>query len=168
MKEGGCDCVKLEGGKNMADKIAAIVQAGIPVVGHIGLTPQSVSALGGMRLQGASTAAADKLVEDAIAVEKAGACAICLECMPSVVSKRITETLKIPTLGIGAGPYCDCQELNLYDMMGLFSDFKPKFVKRYANLRNEMVKALDQFYEESASGEFPTPEFSYNAQIDGY
>ena len=168
MKEGGCDCVKLEGGRNVADRIEAIVKMGIPVVAHIGLTPQSISALGGFKVQGASKAAADKLVEDAIAVANAGAFAICLECMPSVVAKKITETIDIPTLGIGAGPYCDCQELNLYDMLGLFGDFKPKFVKQYAQLRQPMVDALNEFYDETVSGAFPTPEFSYNAKIEGY
>ena len=168
MKEGGCDCVKLEGGKNVADRIEAIVKMGIPVVAHIGLTPQSISALGGFKVQGASKEAADKLVEDAIAVANAGAFAICLECMPSVVAKKITETIDIPTLGIGAGPYCDCQELNLYDMLGLFGDFKPKFVKQYAQLRQPMVDALNEFYDETVSGTFPTPEYSYNAKIEGY
>lgn len=168
MQEGMCDCVKLEGGANMADKIAAIVNAGIPVVGHIGLTPQSISALGGFKVQGASKEAADKLVADAQAVADAGAFAICLECMPSVVAKRITETIGIPTLGIGAGPYCHCQELNLYDMCGLFGDFKPKFVKQYAQLRKTIVGALDAFYDDTVSGAFPTPEYSYNAQVEGY
>lgn len=168
MKEGGCDSVKLEGGANMADKIKAIVNAGIPVVGHIGLTPQSVSALGGIRVQGSSRATADKLVEDAKAVAAAGAFAICVECVPSVVAKRITESIDIPTLGIGAGPHCDCQELNLYDMIGLFGDFKPKFVKKYADLRQPIVDALNEFYEETINGTFPTPEYSYNTKVDGY
>ena len=168
MQEGGCDCVKLEGGAKMADKIRAITDAGIPVLAHIGLTPQTASSLGGLRLQGASKETADRLVADAVAVTEAGAFAICLECMPSVVAKRITETISIPTLGIGAGPDVDCQELNLYDMLGLFKDFKPKFVKQYAHLREEIVAALDQFYAETCDGTFPTTEFSYNAKIEGY
>jgi 3-methyl-2-oxobutanoate hydroxymethyltransferase len=168
MKEGGCDCVKLEGGVNMADKIAAIVKSGIPVLGHIGLTPQSISALGGFKVQGASRDAADKLVKDAVAVADAGAFAICLECMPSVVAKKITETIGIPTMGIGAGPHCSGQELNLYDMCGLFGDFKPKFVKHYAQLRAPIVEALNAFYDETVNGGFPTPEYSYNAKIEGY
>ena len=168
MKEGGCDCVKLEGGVHMAPQIKAIVNSGIPVLGHIGLTPQSISALGGFKVQGASKEAADSLVADAIAVEEAGAFSICVECVPSVVAKKMTETLKIPTLGIGAGPFCDCQELNLYDMCGLFGDFKPKFVKQYLELRKPIVDALDKFYEETVNGTFPTPEFSYNVQIEGY
>jgi 3-methyl-2-oxobutanoate hydroxymethyltransferase len=168
MKEGGCDCVKLEGGVNMADKIAAIVKSGIPVLAHIGLTPQSISALGGFKVQGASKEAADRLVNDAIAVTNAGAFAICLECMPSVVAKKITETIGIPTLGIGAGPDCNGQELNVYDMCGLFGDFKPKFVKHYAQLRAPIVDALNAFYDETVNGTFPTPEYSYNAKIEGY
>jgi 3-methyl-2-oxobutanoate hydroxymethyltransferase len=168
MKEGGCDCVKLEGGASMADKIAAIVGAGIPVVGHVGLTPQTVGALGGFKVQGATKAAADKIVADAKAVAEAGAFAICVECVPSVVAKKITETAGVPTLGIGAGPHCHCQELNLYDMCGLFGDFKPKFVKQYAQLRKTMVEALNQFYDETVDGTFPAPEYSYNVQVEDY
>lgn len=168
MQEGGSDCVKLEGGANMADRIAAIVKAGIPVMAHIGLTPQSISALGGFKVQGKDRTIADKLVEDAVAVTEAGAFAICLECMPSVVAKKITETVRIPCAGIGAGPHCDAQELNLYDMTGLFGDFKPKFVKHYAKLRQPMVDALNRFYDETCAGTFPTPEFSYNASVEGY
>ena len=168
MQLGGCDAVKLEGGKKVASRIKAIVDAGIPVVAHIGLTPQSISALGGYKVQGADKAVADGLVEDAIAVAEAGAFSICLECMPTVVAKKITETLDIPTMGIGAGPYCDCQELNLYDLTGLFGDFKPKFVKHFAKLRQQMVGALNEFYDESCAGTFPTPEYSYNAKVEGY
>ena len=168
MQEGGCDAVKLEGGKKVASRIKAIVDAGIPVVAHIGFTPQSISAIGGYKVQGVEKEVADGLVEDAIAVAGAGAFSICLECIPSGVAKKITETLDIPTMGIGAGPYCDCQELNLYDLTGLFGDFKPKFVKQFAKLRQQMVDALDEFYEESCAGTFPTPEYSYNAKVEGY
>ncbi len=168
MQEGGCDCVKLEGGATVADKIAAIVRSGTPVVGHIGLTPQSISALGGYKVQGVSKLAADKLLADAQAVADAGAFALNLECIPSVVAKRITETIGIPTLGIGAGPHCHCQELNLYDLCGLFDDFKPKFVKRYAELRKPIIDALNAFYEETINETFPTPEYSYNAKVEGY
>ena len=166
MKEGRCQAVKLEGGAKMADKIRAITDAGIPVLAHIGLTPQTASSLGGLRLQGASKETADRLVADAVAVTEAGAFAICLECMPSVVAKRITETISIPTLGIGAGPDVDCQELNLYDMLGLFKDFKPKFVKQFANVRKVMVDGLNKFHDETLSGEFPTPEFSFNKAVE--
>ena len=168
MKEGGCDCVKLEGGATMAPQIKAIVDAGIPVLGHIGLTPQTASAMGGFKVQGASKAAADKLMADANAIEEAGAFAICVECVPSVVAKKMKETLQIPILGIGAGPDCDCQELNLYDMCGLFGDFKPKFVKQYLQLRPLIVGALDQFYDDTVNGVFPTPEYSYNTKVEGY
>ncbi len=168
MQLGGCDAVKLEGGRKVASRIRAIVDAGIPVVAHIGLTPQSISALGGYKVQGADKAVADGLVEDAVAVAEAGAFSICLECMPSVVAKKITGTLDIPTMGIGAGPYCDCQELNLYDLTGLFGDFRPKFVKHFASLRQQMVDALNEFYDESCAGTFPTPEYSYNAKVEGY
>ena len=168
MQEGGSDCVKLEGGANMAPRIKAIVNAGIPVLAHIGLTPQSISALGGFKVQGKDRSVADKLVADAVAVANAGAFAICLECMPSVVAKKIGETVKIPCIGIGAGPFCAGQELNLYDMTGLFGDFKPKFVKQYCHLRQPIVEALNQFYDETCANTFPTPEYSYNAQVEGY
>ncbi len=168
MQETGCDCVKLEGGAKMAPRIKAIVDAGIPVMAHIGLTPQSISALGGFKVQGKDSSVADQLLADALAVEEAGAFGICLECMPVGVAKKITETVKIPTCGIGAGIYCDGQELNLYDMTGLFGDFKPKFVKHYAELRQPMVDALNAFYEDTCNGTFPTPEYSYNAKVEGY
>lgn len=168
MQEGGSDCVKMEGGVDVAPRIEAVVKGGIPVMAHIGLTPQSVSALGGFKVQGKDRSVADKLVEDAIAVEKAGAFAICLECMPSVVAKKISETVNIPCVGIGAGPHVAGQELNLYDMTGLFGDFKPKFVKHYAQLRQPMIDALNQFYDETCAGTFPTPEYSYNAKVEGY
>ena len=168
MQEGGCDCIKLEGGAKMAPRIKAIVDGGIPVMAHIGLTPQSISQLGGFRVQGKDSDYAVQLLEDAKAVEAAGAFAICLECMPVGVAKKITETVKIPCCGIGAGKYTDGQELNLYDMTGLFNDMKPKFVKHYAELRQPMVDALNAFYDETCSGAFPTPEYSYNAKVEGF
>ncbi|MBQ8933748.1 MAG: 3-methyl-2-oxobutanoate hydroxymethyltransferase [Lachnospiraceae bacterium] len=168
MQEGGSDCVKLEGGAKMAPRIKAIVDAGIPVMAHIGLTPQSISQLGGFKVQGKDSSVADQLLADALAVEEAGAFGICLECMPVGVAKKITETVKIPCCGIGAGIYCDGQELNMYDMTGLFKDLKPKFVKHYAELRQPMVDALNAFYEDTVNGTFPTPEYSYNAKVEGY
>jgi 3-methyl-2-oxobutanoate hydroxymethyltransferase len=168
MQEGGSDCVKLEGGAKMAPRIRAIVDAGIPVMAHIGLTPQSISQLGGFKVQGKDSSVADQLLADALAVEEAGAFGICLECMPVGVAKKITETVKIPCCGIGAGIYCDGQELNMYDMTGLFKDLKPKFVKHYAELRQPMVDALNAFYEDTVNGTFPTPEYSYNAKVEGY
>ena len=168
MQEGGCDCIKLEGGHKMAPRIQAIVDAGIPVMAHIGLTPQSISQLGGFKVQGKDADYAVQLLEDAKAVEAAGAFAICLECMPVGDAKKITETVKIPCCGIGAGKYTDGQELNIYDMTGLFNDMKPKFVKHYAELRQPMVDALNAFYDETCAGTFPTPEYSYNAKVEGF
>jgi 3-methyl-2-oxobutanoate hydroxymethyltransferase len=168
MQEGGSDCVKLEGGAKMAPRIRAIVDAGIPVMAHIGLTPQSISQLGGFKVQGKDSSVADALLADALAVEAAGAFGICLECMPVGVAKKITETVKIPCCGIGAGIYCDGQELNMYDMTGLFKDLKPKFVKHYAELRQPMVDALNAFYDDTVAGTFPTAEYSYNAKVEGY
>ncbi len=169
MKEGGCDAIKLEGGANMADRVEAIVKAGIPVTGHIGLTPQSVSALGGLKLQGKSVEAADRLVADAVALEKAGAFCLCLECIPSVVAKRITETVSIPTYGCGAGPYCDFQQLNFYDITGMTAgNFKAKFVKHFAEIKPLIVEALNAFHEENVNGTFPSPEYSYNTSVEGY
>ena len=167
MKEGGCDCVKLEGGSEMADVIQAIVRAGIPVVGHIGLTPQSISALGGYKVQGKDYEAAEKLVSDAKAIEAAGAFMVVVECVPAVVGKLITDSINIPTMGIGAGVDCDCQILILQDMMGMYADLAPKFVKKYASLREVMVEALDTFHSEVRDKSFPTEEFSYNTKIEG-
>jgi 3-methyl-2-oxobutanoate hydroxymethyltransferase len=167
MKEGGCDCVKLEGGSEMAGVIHAIVRAGIPVMGHIGLTPQSISALGGFKVQGKSREAAEKLASDAIAIEAAGAFMVVVECVPAVVGKLITDSIKIPTMGIGAGVDCDCQVLILQDMMGMYADLAPKFVKKYASLREVMVEALENFHIEVRSKSFPTDEFSYATKIDG-
>jgi len=129
IKETGCDCIKLEGGVDMADTISAIVKAGIPVMGHIGLTPQTATSLGGFKVQGGTPETAAKLIEDAKALEKAGCFSLVLECVPKGVAKSLTEAVKIPVLGIGAGPYVDCQVLVTQDMLGMYGDFKPKFVK---------------------------------------
>ena len=166
MKEGGADCIKLEGGVEMADTIKMIVRAGIPVMGHIGLTPQTTSQLGGFKVQGATPESAKKLIDDAKALEKAGAFSVVLECMPSVVAKAITESISIPTLGIGAGPFVDCQVLVTQDMLGMFGDFKPKFVKCFANVRQIMIDALNQFHKESLDGTFPTEEYSFNKEVE--
>lgn len=167
MKEGGCDCIKLEGGLEMVDTIRAIVKAGIPVMGHIGLTPQTISAMGGFKVQGKSREAAEQLVIAAKAIENAGAFMIVVEGVPAVVGKYITNAINIPTMGIGAGLDCDCQILILQDMMGMYADFTPKFVKKYANLRETMIEALDTFHEEVGSKAFPSQEYSYNAKIEG-
>ncbi|MDF2903795.1 MAG: panB, partial [Bacillus sp. (in: firmicutes)] len=129
IKETGCDCIKLEGGVEMADTIAAMVTAGIPVMGHIGLTPQTATSLGGFRVQGGTPESAAQLIEDAKALEKAGCFSLVLECVPKGVAKSLTEAVKIPVLGIGAGPYVDCQVLVTQDLLGMYGEFKPKFVK---------------------------------------
>jgi 3-methyl-2-oxobutanoate hydroxymethyltransferase len=153
MKEGGCDSVKLEGGR--PDVVKAIVDAGIPVQGHIGLTPQTASMLGGFKVQGKSLDAAKKLVDDAVAIEEAGAYSIVVECVPEEVGRAITEAVTIPTIGIGAGRYCDGQVLVYHDMLGMFDKFVPKFVKQYAKIGDEIVRALQQYKEEVISDGFP-------------
>ena len=162
MKSGGVDAVKLEGGKEFAPTVKAIVDAGIPVVGHIGLTPQTVSKLGGFKVQGTDTTAARKLVEDAQALESAGIFMLTLECVPDRLGEFISKKLKIPVTGIGSGPYTDGQTLNLYDLVGLFEKFTPKFVKKYANLSQEILKALQNYKDEVEKGVFPGPEHSFH------
>ncbi|MDK2883311.1 MAG: 3-methyl-2-oxobutanoate hydroxymethyltransferase [Bacillota bacterium] len=161
MKEGGADCVKLEGGAVVAPTVKAIVDAGIPVMAHIGLTPQTASALGGFKVQGRDAAMAAKLLADAQALEEAGAFAIVLECIPAQLGRLITEKLTIPTIGIGAGPWCDGQVLVTQDMMGLFDRFVPKFVKRYANIGQIMLEAFQKYAEEVDNGVFPDLEHSF-------
>jgi len=160
-KEGGADSVKLEGGQEMADKVTAICKAGIPVLGHIGLTPQTANLLGGFKVQGKSLEAARKLVEDAEALEDAGAFAIVLEAIPGQVASLITERIKIPTIGIGGGAGCDGQVLVLHDMLGLFKRFTPKFVKVYADVYSIEVNAVKKYIEEVQKGIFPSDEHSF-------
>lgn len=155
MKETNCQAVKMEGGAEYADRIKAIVQAGIPVVAHIGLTPQSFNVLGGYKVQGKSLEAAQKLIDDAVAVSEAGAFAITLECVPEAVAKIITERVPALTIGIGAGKYCDGQVLVYQDMLGYTTGFKPKFVKRYADLHTVMLDAFKQYKEECEQRLFP-------------
>ena len=155
MKETNCQAVKMEGGAEYADRIKAIVQAGIPVVAHIGLTPQSFNVLGGYKVQGKSLEAAQKLIDDAVAVSEAGAFAITLECVPEAVAKIITERVPALTIGIGAGKYCDGQVLVYQDMLGYTAGFKPKFVKRYADLHTVMLDAFSQYKEECEQRLFP-------------
>lgn len=162
MKNGGVDAVKLEGGKEFAPTVKAIVDAGIPVMGHIGLTPQTVSKLGGFKVQGTDTATARKLVEDALALESAGIFMLTLECVPDRLAEFICKKIKVPATGIGSGPYTDGQTLNLYDMVGLFDKFTPKFVKKYANLSQEIMKALQNFKDDVEKGVFPGPEHSFH------
>ena len=161
MKETNCQAVKLEGGVEYADRIRAIVQAGIPVVAHIGLTPQSFNALGGYKVQGKSLKQAQKLLADAKAVEEAGAFAITLECVPEALAKLITEQSNALTIGIGAGKYCDGQVLVYQDMLGFTDGFTPKFVKKYADLHSVMLEAFKQYKEECEQRTFPEDNRTY-------
>jgi len=161
LKEGGADAVKLEGGLNVVKTVEALVNAGIPVMGHIGLTPQTATQLGGFKVQGKDIEAARRLLEEAQALEAAGAFAIVLECIPSALAKLITERVNIPTIGIGAGPHCDGQVLVIHDMLGMFKRFVPKFVKKYADLAPQMLEALKTYAHEVAEGIFPGPEHSF-------
>ena len=161
IKEGRAQAVKLEGGIEVCDKIEAIVKASIPVMGHIGLTPQSVNAFGGFKVQGKDEEAAKKLIDEALAIEKAGAFAVVLECVPAKLAAIISEKLSIPTIGIGAGVNCDGQILVYQDMLGLFSDFTPKFVKKYENLGEKMNIAFRKYIEEVKDGVFPAEEHSF-------
>ncbi len=162
LKEGGMDAVKLEGGEHMAPTIAAIVQAGIPVMGHIGLTPQTVSQLGGFRVQGRTAEAAYQLLHSALALQEAGCFAIVLESVPEPVAAMISHKLAIPTIGIGASAACDGQVLVFHDAMGIFDNFQPKFVRRFAEAGQIMTEALIRYREEVARREFPAAEHTYS------
>lgn len=166
MKEGDMDGVKLEGGARIAPTARAIVDAGIPVMGHIGLTPQSVSALGGFRVQGRTTEAAQQLLDDALALQDAGCFSMVLEAVPDRVAGHITKQLDIPTIGIGAGPETSGQVLVFHDLIGLFDRFVPKFCKQYLNAGSLIREALEQYRDEVTSGEFPTEEHSYTIDDD--
>lgn len=161
MKEGRAGAVKLEGGKEVCPQIKAIVSAGIPVVAHLGLTPQSINTFGGFKVQGKTEVAAKKLIEDAKAVEEAGAFLLVLECVPAKLAKLVTESINIPTIGIGAGAGCDGQVLVIYDMLGMFSDFKPKFVKHFANAGDVIREAVKTYIAEIDDGTFPAEEHCY-------
>lgn len=161
MQEGAAHSVKLEGGEHMAPAISRIVNAGIPVVGHVGLTPQSVHAMGGFRVQGKTEAQAERVLNDALAVQDAGAFAVVLEGIPSDLAARITETLDIPTIGIGAGPHCDGQVLVCYDLLGLTPNLRPKFVKRYAEMYRDGVDAVRRYRNEVRAGIFPSEEYAF-------
>ncbi|MBE3572439.1 MAG: 3-methyl-2-oxobutanoate hydroxymethyltransferase [Moorella humiferrea] len=161
VKEGGADAVKLEGGRAMAPVVRAIVDAGIPVMGHLGLTPQSAVQLGGYRVQGREQEAADRIAADAEALAEAGVFSLVLECVPVELARRITAALKVPTIGIGAGPHCDGQVLVFHDLLGLFDRFRPKFVKCYVNLSEIIVNALASYREEVRQGRFPDEGHSF-------
>lgn len=161
MKEGRCHAVKLEGGASVCPQIKAITEASVPVMAHIGLTPQSVNAFGGFKVQGKSEEDARRLIEEAKAVEKAGAFAVVLECVPAKLAALITESISIPTIGIGAGAGCDGQVLVYQDMLALFSDFKPKFVKHFANAGEVMRQGFTEYIREVKAGTFPAEEHTF-------
>ncbi|WP_069650683.1 3-methyl-2-oxobutanoate hydroxymethyltransferase [Caloranaerobacter ferrireducens] len=161
IKEGGAHAVKLEGGENIIDKVKALVDAQIPVCGHLGLTPQSVNVLGGFKVQGKSIENAKKIIEDAILLEKAGVFAIVLEAVPEPLAKIITEKISVPTIGIGAGKYCDGQVLVLQDMLGMFSDFTPKFVKKFRDLGKEIREGVKEYIKEVCEGTFPEEKHTF-------
>ncbi|MCD8026687.1 MAG: 3-methyl-2-oxobutanoate hydroxymethyltransferase [Clostridiales bacterium] len=162
MKEGRANAVKLEGGRKICPQVEAVVSAGIPVMGHLGLTPQSINALGGHKVQGKTEQSARQLIDDALALEKAGAFAVVLECVPASLAEFISKKLTVPTIGIGAGAGCDGQVLVYQDMLGMFSDYVPKFVKQFANVGEIMAKAFADYDSEVKSGAFPTEDKSYS------
>jgi 3-methyl-2-oxobutanoate hydroxymethyltransferase len=161
LKEGGMDAIKLEGGHEVLETVKAIVQAGIPVMGHLGLTPQTITKLGGFKVQATTAEAATRLHEDALALQEAGCFSIVLEAVPAPVAEAVSQQLTIPTIGIGAGPGCDGQVLVFHDVLGLFDEFVPKFVKQYASLRQPALDAFKAFVAEVEAGTFPTPGHSF-------
>lgn len=161
VKEAGAEAVKLEGGAEVYDQIKAIVKAQIPVMGHIGLTPQSVNIFGGFKVQGKGEESARKIINDAKLLEEAGVFAITLECIPAALSKIITESVSVPTIGIGAGSDCDGQILVYQDMLNMFSDLKPKFVKQFANVGDLMKEGISDYIKEVQQSTFPTQEHSF-------
>ncbi len=160
--QAGATAVKIEGGRTVVDRVEAMTRFGIPVMGHVGMTPQSVNQSGGYQVKGKGKEEAQNLVEDVKALEQAGVFGIVLECIPATLAKRVTALLSIPTIGIGAGPHCDGQVLVLYDLLGLFDDFVPKFVKPYAHLKADALQALKRYREEVECGKFPTDQESYH------
>jgi 3-methyl-2-oxobutanoate hydroxymethyltransferase len=162
VQEALADAVKLEGGVERVEVVRAVVRAQIPVIGHIGLTPQSVNMFGGFKVQGKSLEQAQKMIDDALALQEAGASAIVLECIPEKLSKLITEKLEIPTIGIGAGKYCDGQVLVIQDMIGMFKSFTPKFVKKFADVGDQIEAATEVFVREINAGTFPAHEHTFS------
>ncbi len=161
LKEAGATAVKIEGGAEVAEHIRAMTRSDIPVMAHIGLTPQSIHRMGGYKVQGRTEESAKRLIEEAHIAEDAGAFSLLLEAIPMELAKRITEEVSIPTIGIGAGPYCDGQVLVLHDVIGLFERFLPKFAKRYVNLKDEALRAIKAYKEEVENGTFPSEEHSF-------
>jgi len=166
VKEGGCEVIKLEGGVDFAPTVGAIVKAGIPVMGHIGLTPQTASALGGFKIQGRDASAAKQIVDDARALEDAGVFSMILEAVPSPLGQLIAESVEVPVIGIGAGPDVDGQVLVFHDVVGLYDRFVPKFVKQYAKVRAVMLDALNEYKQEVMAVKFPGPEHSFKMPDD--
>ena len=166
MKEGRAGAVKLEGGEEIIEQVRAIVKCGIPVCGHLGLTPQSINAFGGFKVQAKTEAAAKKLINDAKLLEEAGAFAVVLECVPAKIAEMVTKELSIPTIGIGAGNVCDGQVLVYQDMLGMFSDFTPKFVKRFADIGEIMKEAFRNYDKEVKDGTFPEKKHEYSIDDD--
>lgn len=162
LQEGGAQAVKLEGGREVADTVKHIVAAGIPVVGHLGLTPQQVNQFGGFIVQGKDADSANRIIEDALILQEAGVFAIVLECVPAALAARITEKLTIPTIGIGAGVNCDGQVLVVHDLLGLYGKFVPKFAKQYAQLNVPITEAVKAYIQEVKQGQFPGPEHSFS------
>ena len=166
LQEAGAQAVKLEGGVEVCENVRAIVNAGIPVMGHLGLTPQSVNQMGGYKVQGKDEAAAQKLLSDANALVEAGVFSIVLECVPIPLTKLVTEAVPVATIGIGAGPYCDGQILVTHDMLGIYGNKPPKFVKQFASLYQGIMDALSDYKEEVQAGSFPTPDYGFNMSPD--
>lgn len=166
IREAGANAVKLEGGQEVIDKIRGIVDAKIPVVGHLGLTPQSVNILGGFKVQGKNIDQAQKIIDDAIALEEAGVCAIVLECIPAGLAKIISEKLTIPTIGIGAGADCDGQVLVIHDILGMYDNFVPKFVKKYGEVGDSYRKAIRDYISEVESKAFPETKHTFSINDD--
>ena len=166
MKEGGCHAVKLEGGAQHAALVARLTASGIPVMGHIGLTPQSVHVFGGFKVQGRDAGARERLIDDARALEAAGAYAIVLEGIPSVIANAVTAAISIPTIGIGAGNGCDGQVLVIYDLLGMDDSFKPKFVRRYENFATKIADAAKAYTSDVRSGAFPAEAESFALDVD--
>jgi len=162
LKEGMADAVKIEGGGAMVATLRAIHNAGIPIMGHVGLTPQSAAQLGGLKVQGRTAVAAQRLIDDALALEDAGAFVVILECVPDEVSRIVTERLRVPTISYGAGVHCDGQGMVSADMFGLFEDFMPKFSKRYIDLGSQILKAFEAYRDDVLAGRFPAEENTYH------
>ncbi len=167
LKEAGCAAVKMEGGAPIAATVAAVVRTGIPVMGHIGLTPQTAGQLGGFKVQGRDDGSAERLLHDAGALAAAGAFALVLECVPALLAQKISEAVEIPTIGIGAGPHCDGQVLVTHDLLGLFERFVPRFAKQYATLAEQANGALAAFKNEVEGGVFPAAEHSFGPLVEG-